>query len=134
MEAADLLGQVWSATFLEISAPLQGPEPGGELTQLFLLAAGQPVAAGAIIQMGLAQPVPQRLLRDPEVLGDLTDQLAAGPDQPVPPTNPKSTGRTTDAPSVIEEPLSARLGAGVGGRPLISRINSSPATASSGQA
>ena len=61
---------------------LQHPHPAAQPPQLLQLTGGQPVIAQARIQLTLADPVPQRLLRHPQVLSDLAEQLAASSDQP----------------------------------------------------
>ena len=55
---------------------LQAPYALSELAQLLALGAGQPVIALTAIALALATPVPQRLRRHPQALGDIRDRAA----------------------------------------------------------
>jgi hypothetical protein len=53
---------------LDLALFAQHPVLPSQPAQLLLLAAGQAIMATAVVQVGLAQPVPQRLLRHPQLL------------------------------------------------------------------
>ncbi len=66
--------------FQDLALLAQDPVLTTQAAELLALLGGQAVSAAAGIEISLHDPVPQGLIGDPQILGDLPDRLAGLPD------------------------------------------------------